>query len=69
MLSARWNWSGTSSTPGAGAHPVACERIDVATDGTSVTLHAAGIRGLVVELTDQEPPAPAASDALLEAAE
>jgi hypothetical protein len=46
-----------------------CERIDVATDGTSVTLHAAGIRSLVAELTDQEPPAPAASEALLEAVE
>ena len=45
------------------------ERIDVAPDGISVTLHAAGIRSLVTELTDQEPPAPAASEPLLEAAE
>jgi site-specific DNA recombinase len=42
------------------------ERIDVAPDGISVTLHAAGIRSLVAELANQEPPAPAAS---LEAAE
>jgi hypothetical protein len=45
------------------------ERIDVAPDGVSITLHAAGIRSLVAELADQQPPAPAASDALLEAAE
>jgi hypothetical protein len=45
------------------------ERIDVAPDGISVTLHAAGIRSLVAELADQEPPAPAASEPLLEAAE
>jgi site-specific DNA recombinase len=45
------------------------ERIDVAPDGISVTLHAAGIRSLVAELADQEAPAPAASEALLEAAE
>lgn len=38
-------------------------------DGISVTLHAAGIRSLVAELADQGPPAPAASEALLEAAE
>ena len=31
------------------------ERIDVAPDGISVTLHAAGIRSLVAELADQEP--------------
>ena len=30
------------------------ERIDVAPDGISVTLHAAGIRSLVAELADQE---------------
>jgi hypothetical protein len=35
----------------------------------SVTLHAAGIRSLVAELADQEAPAPAASERLLEAAE
>ncbi|HET9383971.1 MAG TPA: zinc ribbon domain-containing protein, partial [Gemmatimonadales bacterium] len=45
------------------------ERIDVAPDGISVALHAAGIRSLVAELADQEPPAPAASERLLEAAE
>jgi DNA invertase Pin-like site-specific DNA recombinase len=45
------------------------ERIDVAPDGISVTLHAAGIRSLVAELADQEPPAPAASEPLLEPAE
>jgi hypothetical protein len=37
------------------------ERIDVAPDGISVTLHAAGIRSLVRELADQEAPALAAS--------
>jgi hypothetical protein len=45
------------------------ERVDVAPDSISVTLHAAGIRSLVGELADQEPPAPAASEPLLEAAE
>jgi hypothetical protein len=45
------------------------ERIDVAPDGISVTLHAAGIRSLVVELVDEEAPAPATSEPLLEAAE
>jgi hypothetical protein len=45
------------------------ERIHVAPDGIPVTLHAAGIRSLVAELADQEPPAPAASEPLLEAAE
>ena len=45
------------------------ERIDVAPDGISVTLHAAGIRSLVAELADQDSPAPAASESLLEAAE
>jgi site-specific DNA recombinase len=45
------------------------ERIDVAPDGISVTLHAAGIRSLVAELADQEAPALAASEPLLEAAE
>jgi site-specific DNA recombinase len=45
------------------------ERIDIAPDGISVTLHAAGIRSLVAELAGQEPPAPAASEPLLEAAE
>jgi hypothetical protein len=45
------------------------ERIDVAPDGISVTLHAAGIRNLVAELADQEALAPSASEPLLEAAE
>jgi site-specific DNA recombinase len=45
------------------------ERIDIAPDGISVTLHAAGIRSLIAELADQEPLAPAASEPLLEAAE
>jgi hypothetical protein len=45
------------------------ERIDVAPDGISVTLHAAGIRSLVAELADREAPALAASETLLEAAE
>ena len=45
------------------------ERIDVAPDGISVTLHAAGIRSLVAELAEQEPPALAGSEPLLEAAE
>jgi DNA invertase Pin-like site-specific DNA recombinase len=45
------------------------ERIDVAPDGISITLHAAGIRSLVAELADQETPALAASEPLLEAAE
>jgi hypothetical protein len=44
-------------------------RIDVAPDDISITVHAFGIRSLVAELADQEPPAPAASEALLEAAE
>ena len=45
------------------------ERIDVAADGISVTLHAAGIRSLVAELADQKAPALVASEPLLEAAE
>jgi hypothetical protein len=45
------------------------ERIDVAPDGISLTLHAAGIRSLVAELADQETPALAASEPLLQAAE
>jgi hypothetical protein len=45
------------------------ERIDVAPDGISVTLHAAGICSLVAELADQEAPALVASKPLLEAAE
>jgi hypothetical protein len=45
------------------------ERIDVAPDGISVTLHTAGIRSLVAELADQETPALAALEPVLEAAE
>jgi hypothetical protein len=45
------------------------ERIDVAPDGISVTLHAAGIRSLVAELADQGAAAPASSEPFLEAAE
>jgi site-specific DNA recombinase len=45
------------------------ERIHVAPDGISVTLHAAGIRSLVAELADQEAPAQAGSEPSLEAAE
>ena len=45
------------------------ERIDVAPDGISVTLHGAGIRSLVAELADQEAPARGASEPLLETAE
>ncbi len=45
------------------------ERIDVEPGGISVTLHAAGIRSLVAELADQEAPALAAPEPLLEAAE
>jgi len=45
------------------------ERIDVAPDGISVTLHAAGIRSLVAEMAGQEIRALATSEPLLEAAE
>jgi site-specific DNA recombinase len=45
------------------------ERIDVAADGISMTLHAAGIRSLVAELADQEAPALAAFEPMLGAAE
>jgi site-specific DNA recombinase len=46
------------------------ERIDVAPDGISVTLHAAGIRSLVTELAGAEAAAPEPRDEpLLEAAE
>jgi site-specific DNA recombinase len=45
------------------------ERIDIASDGISIMLHAAGIRSLVAELADQEMPALAASEPALEAAE
>ena len=41
------------------------ERIDVAPDGISVTLHAAGIRSLVAELASES----AAEEPMLEAAE
>jgi hypothetical protein len=43
--------------------------MDVAPDGISVTLHAARISSLVAELADQEAPALAASEPLLDAAE
>ena len=42
------------------------ERIDVAADGTSVTLHAAGISSLVAELTVAPEPS---EGAIMEAAE
>jgi hypothetical protein len=45
------------------------ERIDVGPDGISVTLYAAGIRSLIAELAEQEAPALAASEPVLEAAE
>jgi site-specific DNA recombinase len=45
------------------------ERIDVAPEGISLTLHAAGTRSLVAELADQKAPTLAASEPLLEAAE
>jgi hypothetical protein len=45
------------------------DRINVAPDGISVTLHAAGIRSLIAELADQEAPTLAAFEPLLEAAE
>jgi site-specific DNA recombinase len=45
------------------------ERIDVAPDGVSITLYAAGIRSLVAELAGEEAPAPATSEPMLEAAE
>jgi DNA invertase Pin-like site-specific DNA recombinase len=45
------------------------ERIDVAPNGISVTLHAAGICGLVAELVDQEAPALVAYEPLLKGAE
>jgi hypothetical protein len=46
------------------------ERIDIAPDGISLTLHAAGIRSLVAELAGAEAAAPEPRDEpLLEAAE
>jgi hypothetical protein len=45
------------------------ERVDVAADGISITLHAAGIRSLVAELATQQAPAQAAFEPSLEAAE
>ena len=45
------------------------ERIDVAPDGISISLHAAGIRSLVAGLADQEAPALVGSEPVLEAAE
>jgi hypothetical protein len=54
---------------GRGRLRLLIERIDVARDGISVTLHAAGIRSLVAELADNDAPALAASKPVLEAAE
>jgi site-specific DNA recombinase len=46
------------------------ERIEVAPDGISVTLHAAGIRSLVAELASEEAAAPdPRHEHMLEAAE
>ena len=45
------------------------ERIDVAPDGISVTLHAAGIRSLVAELASEGAAAAVAPQAIMEAAE
>jgi hypothetical protein len=46
------------------------ERIDVAPDGISVTIHAAGIRSLVAELASEQAAVPEAGQgAMLEAAE
>ena len=46
------------------------ERIDVAPDGISVTLHAAGIQSLVAELASEDAAAPELDPgAILEAAE
>ena len=45
------------------------ERIDVAPDGVSVTLHAAGIRSLVAELASEGAAAAVAPQAIMEAAE
>jgi site-specific DNA recombinase len=46
------------------------ERIDIAPDGISVTLHAAGIRGLVAELAGEGAAAPEPRhEAMLKAAE
>jgi hypothetical protein len=45
------------------------ERIDVAPDGISVTLHAAGIRSLIAELAEQEGPAVTAYEPSLAAVE
>jgi site-specific DNA recombinase len=67
----RWSRSGTSWYPAEQARilRLLIGRIDVSPDGISISLHAAGIRSLVAELADQESPAPAASEPLLEAAE
>jgi hypothetical protein len=45
------------------------ERIEVAPDGFSVTLHAAGIRSLVAELANEGAAGPVAPQAIMEAAE
>jgi site-specific DNA recombinase len=54
----------------AGILRLLIERIDVAPDGISVTLHAAGIRSLVAELASEEAAAPdPRHERMLEAAE
>jgi hypothetical protein len=45
------------------------ERIDVAPDGISITLHAAGIRSLVAELASDKAAAPEADHTAMMAAE
>jgi hypothetical protein len=67
-----------ASRRGHGLHPaeqahilrLLIERIDVAPNGISVTLHAAGIRSLVAELASEEAAAPdPCPEHMLEAAE
>ena len=69
VLAARPIASLTNRTEQARILRLLIERIDVAPDGISVTLHAARIRSLVAELADQEAAALAASEPVLEAAE
>ena len=61
--------AGRSCCGARGVLELLIERIDLAPDGISVTLHAAGIRSLVAELAGQEAPTLAAPEPLLEAAE
>jgi site-specific DNA recombinase len=58
-------WDGLYPAEQARILRLLIERIDVAPDGISVTLHAAGIRSLVAELAGEG----AADPAILEAAE